>query len=116
MSTGISIDQNVSNIILEAYTVAKRLVDTFITKRLPEGSSLSFLDPIKKVKLRTFSNLKKKKSDNDRSKRKKEIQITANEYKFILKSSNHCQFIEKFNTFDTPCHIFHYLSQNLMAL
>lgn len=62
MSTGISIDQNVSNIILEAYTVAKRLVDTFITKRLPEGSSLSFLDPIKKVKLRTFSNLNKKEA------------------------------------------------------
>lgn len=62
MSTGISIDQNVSNIILEAYTIAKRLVDTFIIKRLPEGSSLLFFDPIKKVELQTFSNLNKKKA------------------------------------------------------
>ena len=68
ISTGIAIEQKVSEDILGAFKIGTKSMNTFITDRLSEKSEGTLFDPIKKLKLGTFDTISKKKIIKTKSK------------------------------------------------
>ena len=61
VSTGMAIDKNLAQELLNALQIGETAMNSFIKERLSKDSEKSIFDPIRKQKLTTFGNLFKKK-------------------------------------------------------